>query len=342
MAVLDCCVPREFQRRATKGVDMVRFDEKANQEGRKYVEDRRGRGTRRRSTRAGGGAMPTGKVGGIGGIILAIIAAVFGIPALSGGDGSSSGFDIGASGFDSGDQVAVGNDPIDPALDPDAEMVTYLGALMDDNQDVWSVYFDQAGLQYQFTTIVVFDGSVDTGCGQATSAVGPFYCPAPGDNKVYIDLEFIDELSGRFGAPGDFAVAYVIAHEVGHHIQSISGISDQIRQAQSQNPGAKNELSVRQELQADCLAGVWAYSASRRTNSDGTKIIEIGDIDEGLAAAEAVGDDRIQEMTGQQVNPHNWTHGSAAARKSWFLEGYNNGDPERCDTFAVDRGQVGL
>ncbi len=288
--------------------------------------------------------MPVGKVGGLGGLILAILAAVLGIPALSGGGGSGGGgaFDIGATGFDAGDQVDVGNQPTDPSLDPDAELVTYLGALMDDNQDVWSVYFDQAGLQYQFTTIVVFDGQVSTGCGPATSAVGPFYCPAPGDNKVYIDLEFIDELSGRFGAPGDFAVAYVIAHEVGHHIQSVTGISDQIRQAQSQNPGAKNELSVRQELQADCLAGVWAYSASRRTNSDGTKIIEIGDIDEGLAAAEAVGDDRIQEMTGQQVNPHNWTHGSAAARKAWFLEGYNNGDPERCDTFAVDRSQVGL
>lgn len=317
---------------------MVRFDEKANREGRQYVEDRRGS---RSSRRSGSGGVPVGKVGGLGGIILAILAAVLGIPALS-GDGTGTGFDIGATGFEEANQVDVGNQPVDPALDPDADMVTFLGALMDDNQDVWSVYFDQAGLQYQFTTIVIFDGQVSTGCGPATSAVGPFYCPAPGDNKVYIDLEFIDELSGRFGAPGDFAVAYVIAHEVGHHIQSISGISDQIRQAQAENPSLRNELSVRQELQADCLAGVWAFSASRRTNSDGSKIIEIGDIDEGLAAAEAVGDDRIQEMTGQQVNPHNWTHGSAAARKAWFLEGYNNGDPERCDTFAVDASQVGL
>jgi predicted metalloprotease len=124
----------------------------------------------------------------------------------------------------------------------------------------------------------LFEGGVSTGCGNATTAVGPFYCPAPGDNKVYIDLEFFAELSTRFGAPGDFAQAYVIAHEVGHHVQSVTGMSDQVRQAQSENPSAKNELSVRQELQADCLAGVWAYSASQRTTAEGVAIIEPGDI----------------------------------------------------------------
>lgn len=320
---------------------MVRFDEKANQEGRKYVEDRRGAGGRRRRSAGGsGGGVSLGKAGGgIGGVILAILAAVLGIPALTGGDGSSSGFNV-----ESPQLEAAPADAGDASLssDPDAETVEYLGALMDDTQDVWSEIFDGAGLQYQFTTIVVFEGSVNTGCGQASSAVGPFYCPAPGDNKVYIDLAFFDEMRTRFGAPGDFAQAYVIAHEVGHHIQSVAGISDEVRALKSQNPGDANQLSVRQELQADCFAGVWANSANGRTNSDGTKIIEIGDIDEGLAAAEAVGDDSISEMMNQQTNPHNWTHGSAAARKAWFLRGFDTGNPESCDTFAASLDEIDL
>lgn len=319
---------------------MVRFDDKAVQEGRKYVDDRTGgRGRRTRSTRSGGG-IPMGKAGGgIGGIILAIIAALFGIPALSGGSGGGGSFDISSPGFDSAQPVDVG---AQSGVDPDAEVKEYLGALMDDTQDVWSEYFDQAGLQYQFTKIVIFDGQVDTGCGPATAAVGPFYCPAPGDNQVYMDLSFLDELRGRFGAPGDFAIAYVVAHEVGHHIQSVAGISDQVRQAQANDPSVKNELSVRQELQADCLAGVWAWSANRRTNSDGTKIIEIGDLEEGLRAAEAVGDDSIAEMMGARDNPHNYTHGTADARQDWFLRGFNSGDPEQCDTYVVSRADVGL
>ncbi|MGH1503554.1 MAG: KPN_02809 family neutral zinc metallopeptidase [Acidimicrobiales bacterium] len=316
---------------------MVRFDEQAKREGRKYVEDRRGQGGRRSMGRGGGGISLGKAGGGLGGILIVVLGLLFGVD-LSGG-GGGGGFAIESTGFDAEAPVDAGSSGV---VDPDADTIEYLGALMDDTQDVWSEIFDRAGLNYEFTTIVVFDGRVDTGCGPATSAVGPFYCPAPGDNKVYIDLSFFDELKRRFGAPGDFAQAYVIAHEVGHHIQSVAGISEQVRRLKSEQPSSANELSVRQELQADCFAGVWAHSAAERTNSDGTAIIEMGDLQEGLRAAEAVGDDSIAEMMGGQSNPHNWTHGSAEARQNWFLTGYQTGNPEACDTFAVTAAEVGL
>ncbi len=311
---------------------MVRFDEKANAAGRQYVEDRRGQRPRA-SSGAGaiGGGIPIGK-GGIGGIIIAILIAVLGGGSLLGGATSSS--------------QATGVEPplSSGTAGADEAQIIYIGALMGDIQDTWDRKFAAAGRQFEYTTIVPFTGSVSTGCGNATSAVGPFYCPAPGDNKVYLDLGFWDELATKFGAPGDFAQAYVIAHEVGHHIQSITGISDSIRNVQAQNPSLQNELSVRQELQADCLAGVWANDASQRTNSDGTKIIEVGDIEEGLAAAAGVGDDRIQSQAGMTVDSHGWTHGSSAARQNWFMEGFNTGDPEACDTFgdSVSRSDIGL
>ena len=263
-------------------------------------------------------------------VVIALLSGALG----GGGDG---GIGIDAGSFETGQTNEAA--PLDPALDPDADTVAYMGALMGDIQDVWA----EKVRDYQYTEMVIFTGSVATnGCGNAQSASGPFYCPAPNDHLVYIDLDFYDELASRFGAPGDFAQAYVIAHEVGHHIQSITGISDQVREAQQQDPSLKNELSVRQELQADCFAGIWANSAIDRTNSDGTKIIERGDIAEGLAAAASVGDDRIQEMTGQQVTPHNWTHGSAAARQSWFTKGLDSGDPNQCDTYSATRSEVGL
>ncbi|MGI9599058.1 MAG: KPN_02809 family neutral zinc metallopeptidase [Acidimicrobiales bacterium] len=304
---------------------MVRYDRRTADRGAKYVEDRRGSGGRRRVGGGGGKA-----VGGIGGLILLIIAAIFGIPALGGGDGlgidATSGLDAGA--VDTGDIEVV---------DPDADTKLFMQFLMVDIQDTWAEYFDSAGITYQETTLVVFDGSVSSGCGRATAAVGPFYCPAPNDQKVYVDFAFYDDLSRRFGAPGDFAQAYVIAHEVGHHIQSITGISDAVRSAQAQDPGNKNAYSVRQELQADCLAGVWAFSASQRlTEETGRPIIERGDIEEGLAAAAAVGDDRIQAQAGMSIDPHTWTHGSSAQRVTWFKEGYDNGDPELCDPFERD------
>jgi len=271
--------------------------------------------------------------GGLGGMIIALLVALLGGGSLLGsGATSSPALDV-APPLGSGQATNANDDEI-----------LYMGALMNDIQDTWDRKFEEAGRQYEFTTLVAFEGSVSTGCGNATSAVGPFYCPAPGDNKVYIDLAFWDDLATKFGAPGDFGQAYVVAHEVGHHIQSVTGISDSVRQIQAQNPGAKNELSVRQELQADCLAGVWANDAGQRRNSDGTRILETGDIEEGLEAAAAVGDDRIQSQAGMRVDSHSWTHGSSAAREFWFLEGYNSGDPERCDTFAesVSRTDVGL
>ncbi len=305
---------------------MVRYDKSTADKGSQYVEDRRGSGRRM----GGGRGRPVAVGGGLAGIIVLLIALFTGID-LSGGGGNLG---IDAGGLPSGSgPVSSG---LDETVDPDADTKEYLEFLMFDIQDTWDAYFDQAGLSYQPTSLVLFDGAVSTGCGQATSAVGPFYCPAPGDNKVYIDLGFYDQLATRFGAPGDFAQAYVIAHEVGHHIQSVVGISDQVRQAQSSDPGNANEYSIRLELQADCLAGVWAYSANRRlTEESGVSIIEEGDIDEGLAAAAAVGDDSIQSQSGLRINPETWTHGSAEQRQRWFKVGFNSGDPEECDPFAV-------
>ena len=242
---------------------MVRYDQEAAERGQKYIEDQRGSGGRRGASASAGG-LPIGKVGGLAGVIIAVLVAVLGGGALNDGGGTNSGFGIGSARLDDGAQVATDVGNTGPAVDPDADTKAYMGFLMLDIQEVWTEYFEQAGLQYQETKMVLFSDAVSTGCGNATSAVGPFYCPAPGDNKIYVDLDFYDELADRFGAPGDFAQAYVIAHEVGHHIQSVTGISDEVRQAQSENPGAKNELSVRQELQADCLAGPRPQRCRRR------------------------------------------------------------------------------
>ncbi|MEZ5379389.1 MAG: neutral zinc metallopeptidase [Acidimicrobiales bacterium] len=324
---------------------MVRYDKSAADKGSKYIDDRRSQGGRRGGGASGAG-LPMGKVGGgLGGLLVLILGLIFGGDALGGGGGgtTNAGFDINVPAID-GDSSGVGTAGATgtDVPDPQADTKEFMGFLMYDIQETWMEYFADNGLQYQETTMVIFTGSVSTGCGNATSAVGPFYCPAPGDNKVYIDFDFYDELARRFGAPGDFAQAYVIAHEIGHHIQSITGYSDAVRQATQQNPNLKNELSVRQELQADCFAGVWAHSAAERTTSAGLPIIERGDINEGLAAAAAVGDDRIQEQAGMSVDPHGWTHGSAEARQQWFTVGLDTGDPAQCNTYEVDRSEVGL
>ena len=306
---------------------MVRYDRRTAQRGAKYVDDRRSSGGRRRIGGKGAAA------GGGGLLILALLAAMCGVP-LTGGGGDS--FGIEAQSPLDGSPGTVDATGVE-VVDPDADTLEFMQFLMADIQDTWDEYFDQAGQAYQYTTLVVFEDAVNSGCGRATAQVGPFYCPAPGDQQVYVDFAFYDELSRRFGAPGDFAQAYVIAHEVGHHIQAITGISDAVRNAQASDPGNKNEYSVRQELQADCLAGVWAFSASQRlTEETGRPIIEDGDIDEGLAAAAAVGDDRIQAQAGMRIDPHTWTHGSAAQRVTWFKQGYDNGDPELCDPFQLD------
>jgi predicted metalloprotease len=174
--------------------------------------------------------------------------------------------------------------------------------------------------------MVLYEGSTQTGCGLGTEDVGPFYCPA--DQRIYLDLGFFRELRERFGAPGDFAQAYVIAHEWGHHIQRVLGIEADVRRAQSEDPGRANDLSIRLELQADCLAGVYAYTAEERG------LLVAGDLEEGLAAAAAVGDDRIQQQSGGRIDRESWTHGSSAQRSRWFRAGFQGGEIASCDTFS--------
>jgi predicted metalloprotease len=205
------------------------------------------------------------------------------------------------------------------------ELVDFVSFVLDDVQSVWNQVLPRTGQRYQDAKLVLFTDVVDSGCGYAQAAMGPFYCPP--DQKVYIDLGFYHELRSRFGAGGDFAQAYVIAHEIGHHVQHLLGISDQVHELQQSRPAQAAQLSVRLELQADCLAGVWANSTARRD------LLEGGDVEEGIGAAAAVGDDRIQsEMTGR-VNPETWTHGSSKQRVAWFTQGFKSGDVSTCDTF---------
>jgi uncharacterized protein len=205
-------------------------------------------------------------------------------------------------------------------------LVDFMSFVLDDLQTTWAKTLPRAGGTYQDTKMVLFRDGIRSACGVAATSTGPFYCP--GDQKVYLDLAFFDELHRRFGAPGDFAQAYVIAHEVGHHVQNLLGIERQVRNLQGQRPGAANDLSVRMELQADCLAGVWGHSTAERG------ILEKGDVEEGLNAAAAIGDDRIQRMTQGYVAPDSFTHGSSAERVQWFRTGLTSGDPDSCDTFS--------
>ncbi len=272
------------------------------------LEDRRGGGG------MGGGF---GKLG-IGGLVIIVAIALLTkqnplalIGAVEQGGG------VGA------DPGATAVAPIeDPAEEPVVQFVSWV---LDDAQNTWRRIFTQSGQPYQDAKLVLFRNTVSSGCGYAQSAMGPFYCPA--DKKVYIDLGFYGELDRRFGAPGDFAQAYVLAHEVGHHIQTLLGTNEEVRRAQQANPDQANPLSVRMELQADCYAGVWAHSTARRD------LLESGDVEEGLSAAAAVGDDRIQKQSQGEVRPESFTHGSSAERMRWFKAGFEGGDPQRCDTF---------
>jgi predicted metalloprotease len=204
-------------------------------------------------------------------------------------------------------------------------MVRFLSAALDDAQGTWRALLSAEGKEYPDAKLVLFRGAVTSACGDASSAMGPFYCP--GDQKVYIDLAFYDELARRFGAPGDFAQVYVLAHEVGHHVQSVLGTESAMRRAQRADPGNENALSVKMELQADCYAGVWANAVAKRGD------LESGDVEEGLGAAAAVGDDRLQQQSGSGIRPESFTHGSSAQRMQWFKAGFDSGDPSRCDTF---------
>ena len=202
--------------------------------------------------------------------------------------------------------------------------VQFISFVLDDVQNVWARVLPQSGTRFQPARLVLFRNSTNSGCGAAQSAMGPFYCPL--DERVYLDLGFFEELRRRFGASGDFAEAYVLAHELGHHVQHLMGTDARVRQAQESNPSAANELSVRIELQADCYAGVWAHSTSQR------QMLERGDIDEALNAASAVGDDRIQQRTTGRINVDSFTHGSAAQRSQSFKRGLESGDPRNCNT----------
>jgi len=252
---------------------------------------------------------------GIGGfIILALLSLIFhkNFFAMLGGSGAPAG------------APASQNAPVSSSPEEEKE-VQFVSFVLDDAQNTWTQIFAKEGQTYQRAKLVLFRGGVRSGCGYAQTEMGPFYCPA--DQKVYIDLGFYKELRDRFGASGDFAEAYVIAHELGHHVQNQLGISGKVEQAQQQNPDSAKALSVRLELQADCMAGVWGNSTQQRN------ILEAGDVDEALNAAASVGDDRIQQQTTGRVNPESWTHGSAAERSRWFKAGFDSGKIESCDTF---------
>jgi predicted metalloprotease len=236
---------------------------------------------------------------------------------------------------------AVGIDPLlllngQPASGPvevsaeDQEAFDFSSVILAETEKVWSDIFAQNGRQYAPAKMVIYTGGTSTGCGQGSAAAGPFYCP--GDQSVYLDTSFFTELSRRFGAPGDFAAAYVIAHEVGHHVQTLTGISDQVREAQSRaRDTERNQLQVMMELQADCYAGIWANHADRTSG-----LLDAGDIEEGLQAASAIGDDTLQKNAGRRVTPESFTHGSSAQRVRWFTTGYQTGDVNACDTFNAE------
>jgi uncharacterized protein len=200
--------------------------------------------------------------------------------------------------------------------------VRFVSSVLDDAQSTWDTLLPQYGAQYRHAKLRLYREAERTGCGTGQSAMGPFYCPL--DERVYLDLDFFDELQTKFGAPGQFAQAYVIAHELGHHVQHVLGTDEKMRAAQQRNPGAANQLSVALELQADCYAGVWGNSAQKRN------LLEPGEMQQGLQAAASVGDDKL---TQGRVSPDNFTHGSSAQRQSWFKRGFDSGDPRQCDTF---------
>lgn len=295
------------------------------------VEDRRGLG--------GGMRFPGGLGGGLGGgigrgrmrggglgiggiIILFIIAWILGInplAMLSGDLGTGTGGYV--------EEQTAGGSFSSPQ---EEELKEFVAVVLADTEDTWNQLLPEIGAQYREPKLVLFSGGAQSGCGFAQSAVGPFYCPP--DEKVYLDLTFFDELSRRFGAPGDFAQAYVIAHEVGHHVQTVLGIEEQVRGARAgMSESDSNALSVRVELQADCFAGVWANRAHQERG-----LLEPGDIEEALGAASAVGDDTLQKQAGGRVVPDSFTHGSAEQRTRWFETGYRNGNITDCDTFSAN------
>ncbi len=273
------------------------------------VEDRRGSRVSRRVVG-----------GGIGTVVIALIALYFGIdPSVI----------INQSVQQGGEMVSTS--PQHSSSPTENRLAEFISFVLADTEDTWHELFRRANKTYREPTLVLFTGAVESACGFAQSATGPFYCPA--DEKVYIDLSFYQELKQRFHAPGDFAQAYVIAHEIGHHVQNLLGIASKVHQLHNRLSKAEsNQLSVMMELQADCLAGVWAYHADRSR-----RILEEGDIEEGLNAASAIGDDRLQRKTRGYVTPDSFTHGSSAQRVRWFQKGIESGNINECNTFSADR-----
>ena len=275
------------------------------------VEDLRG---------SSGGGMRMGGIG-LGGLLIVLLLSWFtGVDFLSlvGGGG----------GVPMPDTAPTSGGPV--ASSPAEEkMVDFVDAVMDDAQGLWSGLL---GNRYRRTTTRLFRDAIESGCGFAQSATGPFYCPA--DQRVYLDLGFFTELRSRFGAPGDFAQAYVLTHELGHHVQTLIGVESQVRQMQQARPDQRNVLSVRMELQADCFAGVWGHHAAREGRAAQGKVeLEPGDLEEGLNAAASIGDDRLQRMAGGRVAPDRFTHGTSEQRVTWFRRGFDSGDPRACETF---------
>jgi len=275
----------------------------------------------RRDQSGGGGGMQFGGMHmGIGGlIVLLVLSFIFKtnfFALLGGGSGAPS-----SSVSEPGPRHP--NTARDAAEEPTVKFISFV---LDDVQKTWTDLLpEQSGIQYHHAKLVLFRDYTQSGCGTAESATGPFYCPA--DHKAYIDLGFYDELKRRFGAPGEFAQAYVLAHELGHHVQNILGIDRKVRNLQQQNPRERNPLSVDLELQADCFAGIWAHSTQQRG------LLEQGDIESALGAAAAVGDDRLQKMSSGHVTPDSFTHGSSEQRMTWFRKGFDNGTVAACNTF---------
>lgn len=286
-----------------------------------------------RTTSGGGGfglPIPVGG-GGIGiGLVLVLLLA-FGACQLLGGSGAVIGdpgaIDIGLPGT----AQAPADAPLDES-DLGDKTGNFVDAVQDDVQLTWQDTFRRSGDDYRFAEVVLYTGRTQTGCGVGSADVGPFYCPA--DQRVYLDTSFFKELEQRFGAPGDFAEAYVIAHELGHHVQNLLGIDRQVREASAAHPDEANQLSVRLELQADCLAGVWARSAESRD------ILVPGDIEEGMRAAAAVGDDRLQQEATGRIDRESFTHGTSDQRTRWLRTGFQVGNPDACDTFSPAYGDL--
>ncbi|TNF22663.1 MAG: hypothetical protein EP329_28330 [Deltaproteobacteria bacterium] len=264
------------------------------------------RGARRRAT---------GFAAGGGGLVAIVLALLFGTDLFSGGATAPTGATASGQG---GAQATVSKQ--------DQELVSFVSFVLDDIQGFWAKELPKNGQTWRPAKLVLFSDEVSSACGLQSSATGPFYCPA--DQLAYIDLGFYRVLKDRLGAPGDFAQAYVLAHEIGHHVQNLTGVAARVHAARQRDPDGANAMSVRQELQADCYAGVWAHSTARRD------LLERGDLEEGLNAASHIGDDALQKQAGARVRPETFTHGSSAQRTKWFKRGFESGRMDACDTFS--------